>query len=69
MGFIKQLFCNHVSTRCLSGFDMKYVDDIFNNKKVKTKLNWQCERCGKIIPKKFTEKPSTINWEHTTIKE
>ena len=68
MGFIKQLFCDHVSLRCLTNFNLEYIDDLKRGKK-NNKMLWQCERCGKIITKKYFEGPATINWENINVKD
>lgn len=68
MGFIKQLFCDHISLRCITNFNLEHVDQLSKGK-VKNKILWQCERCGKIITKKYFENPSTINWININVND
>ncbi len=65
---LKQLFCNHNSQRLISKIDAMYIDDLYlNPNKYKRTAYWRCERCGKILTKKYKEAFSTFNWEHIMI--
>ncbi len=65
---LKQLFCNHSTQRRLAKIDSSYIDSIFKNPYNFNKVAyWQCERCGKILKKKYKEAFSTFNWEHIMI--
>lgn len=51
---LKQIFCNHSSQRCLTIFNMKYIDDYISGKRNR-RIIWVCERCGKKIKKRIDD--------------
>lgn len=61
---IYQTFCNHTEQKCISDLGQSsYINDIALFGKKDSKIAWRCERCGKILYKKYTDSAkSTINW-------
>lgn len=70
MSIIKKLFCNHTSQRCLTKYDLSYIDNKYNSIRDSSDnyTIWRCERCGKIIKKKILTSATTFDWINITIK-
>lgn len=62
MNLLKQLFCKHNYSKCLTNFHGDYIDVVSTLKRI-NRSAWKCSKCGKIGYSEYLDPNcKVVNW-------